>query len=580
MSGGFLDFTLPRPDFLNFGRTAVPGNELTIQFTMAPVIGTLSFFIGFRLSYTVSAVHQVAQPVQYSCGLAYQAGLAKPVHHSIAWDSALPIHQHVSICHASGLPIHAFTSIGWGAGQQFAAWDSMAWSQCAPLLASRSVVYDHGQPILHEKSLTWNSGQPSNVYVSSPTQSGIVLRFIPSIHWTDGHVEPGTASVVWDNGRPAPHGWRPTVIPLPTDGKLWGRLNFVCPAGSFLNFGSLCFGSAMLAVPIRRSYRVINSAALIRVSDSADIPVSSLTVIIDWESWCWTLSATLMNRTGYERVPAAPGLVQATINGFVWRFVVDEVDYSRAFNDFGGQLTGRSPIALMAEPYSLAKSYWETSTKTAQQLMLQELLEGFSLSVSLPDWTVPDHVFKYENLTPMEALIRIVKSCGGKVYSDPIDKIIYAVPKWPRKPWDWLSSPATLTLPSSYTLKENLKQQEGFEYEAIMVSGGVDSGIVAICKRAATGGLTHAPSVVDTLITHLDAAEPRAIQELADHWPMKSYALELPLQATPTGAGLIEPGTVLDFADGEEDGFRGLVVGVSISASWNQVTQTLEIVAP
>ena len=369
-------------------------------------------------------------------------------------------------------------------------------------------------------------------------------------------------------------------MPLPTDGKLWGRLNFVCPAGSFLNFGSLCFGSAMLAVPIRRSYRVINSAALIRVSDSADIPVSNLTVGIDWESWCWTLSATLMNRTGYERVPAAPGLVQATINGFVWRFVVDEVDYSRAFNDFGGQLTGRSPIALMAEPYSLAKSYWETSTKTAQQLMLQELPEGYSLSVSLPDWTVPAGVFKYENLTPMEALIRIAKSCGGKVYAHKTDQTLYAVPKWPRKPWDWLSSPATVTLPSSYTLKENLKQQEGFEYEAIMVSGGVDSGIVAICKRAATGGLTHAPSVVDTLITHLDAAEPRAIQELADQWPMKRYTLELPLQATPAGAGLIEPGIVLDFADGEEDGWRGLVTGVTINATWDSVQQTVEVVAP
>jgi len=580
MSIGWLDFGIVQPGWLNFGRTAVPDNELTIQATLLPVSGTLSFFIGFRLSYTVSARNHGTQEINRDLHLAHDAGLVHHTHYSVTWDSALPIHQHVSIVHASGLPIHAFTSIGWGAGQQFAALDSISWKQGTPLFESCAVVYDHGQPILHEKSLTWNAGQPSHVDVASPMQSGIVLRFIPSIHWTDGHVEPGTASIVWDNGRPAPHGWRPTVIPLPTDGKLWGRLNFVCPAGSFLNFGSLCFGSAMLAVPIRRSYRVINSAALIRVSDSADIPVSNLTVSIDWESWCWTLSATLMNRTGYERVPAAPGLVQATINGFVWRFVVDEVDYSRAFNDFGGQLTGRSPIALMAEPYSLAKSYWETSTKTAQQLMLQELLEGFSLSVSLPDWTVPERVFKYENLTPMEALIRIVKSCGGKVYAHKTDQTIYAVPKWPRKPWDWLSSPATITLPSSYTLKENLKQQEGFEYEAIMVSGGVDSGIVAICKRAATGGLTHAPSVVDTLITHLDAAEPRAIQELADHWPMKSYTLELPLQATPAGAGLIEPGTVLDFADGEDEGFRGLVVGVSISASWNSVQQTLEIIAP
>jgi hypothetical protein len=580
MSIGWLDFGIVQPGWLNFGRTAVPDNELTIQATLLPVSGTLSFFIGFRLSYTVSARNHGTREINRDLHLAHDAGLVYPVQHSVIWESALQRPQPVTLVHHAGLPVPSFTAMRWSDGQPRAARDSIPWSLGTPFFASRSSVFHAGMPIRQVPVIPWSAGLSSPRFVASPMQSGISLRFIPSIHWTDGRSDPGTISIVWDNGRPAPHGWRPSVMPLPTDGKLWGRLNFVCPAGSFLNFGSLCFGSAMLAVPIRRSYRVINSAALIRVSDSADIPVSNLTVGIDWESWCWTLSATLMNRTGYERVPAAPGLVQATINGFVWRFVVDEVDYSRAFNDFGGQLTGRSPIALMAEPYSLAKSYWETSTKTAQQLMLQELPEGYSLSVSLPDWTVPAGVFKYENLTPMEALIRIAKSCGGKVYAHKTDQTLYAVPKWPRKPWDWLSSPATVTLPSSYTLKENLKQQEGFEYEAIMVSGGVDSGIVAICKRAATGGLTHAPSVVDTLITHLDAAEPRAIQELADQWPMKRYTLELPLQATPAGAGLIEPGIVLDFADGEEDGWRGLVTGVTINATWDSVQQTVEVVAP
>lgn len=578
MSIGFLDFALPRPDFLNFGRTAQPDNELTIEYTMAPLSGGLSFFVGLRLSYTVSAANHGTNEASRQLSLAHHAGLVHLTHSSVTWDSALPRGQPVHLVHHSGLPVPAFTAIRWSAGQPLGARDSILWSLGTPFWESRFVVYDAGQPMLQELGVPWKTGQLHSVNVSSPMQSGIVLRFIPSVHWTDGRVEQKQVKVVWDDGRPPPHGWRVPILPLPTDGKAWGRLNFVCPAGGTLNFGNACFGASHLLVAVQRSYRVINSAALIRVSDSADIPVSRLTIGLDWESWCWTLSATLMNRTGYERIPSAPGLVQATINGFVWRFVVDDVDYSRAFNTFGGQLTGRSPIALLAEPYTLQKSYRETSLKTAQQLLLQELPEGYSLTVTLPDWTIPANVFQYENLTPMEALIRIAKSCGGKVYAHKTDQTIYAVPKWPRKPWDW-SAAADATLPSSYTLKENLKQQEGFEYEAIMVAGGVDSGIVAICKRTGTGGLTHAPSAVDTLITHLDAAEPRAIQELADHWPMKSYTLELPLQATPAGAGLIEPGTVIDFADGEEDGFRGLVVGVSINATWNSVQQTLELIA-
>ena len=579
MSLGVLDFTLPRPDFLNFGRTAQPDNELTIEYTMAPLSGGLSFFVGLRLSYTVSAANHGTNEARRTISVAHHAGLVHRDHASVIWDSALPIGQPVHLVHHAGLPVPAFTLIRWSAGQPLVAMDSILWSRGTPVLTSHSIAFEVGLPYRIEPGLPWNAGQRSPRFVASPMQSGIVTRFIPSIHWTDGRIEQKPVKVVWDDGRPPPHGWRPSIIPLPTDGKAWGRLNFVCPSGGTLNFGNACFGASRLLVAVQRSYRVINSAALIRVSDSADIPVSRLTIGLDWESWCWTLSATLMNRTGYERIPSAPGLVQATINGFVWRFVVDDVDYSRAFNTFGGQLTGRSPIALLAEPYTLQKSYRETSLKTAQQLLLQELPEGYSLTVTLSDWTIPANVFQYENLTPIEALIRIAQSCGGRVYADKVNKIIYAIPKWPRKPWDW-NAAADVTLPSSYTLKENLKQQEGFEYEAIMVAGGVDSGIVAICKRTGTGGLTHAPSVVDTLIVHLDAATPRAIQELADHWPMKSYTLELPLQATPAGAGLIEPGTVIDFADGEDEGFRGLVVGVSISASWNEVTQTLELIAP
>jgi len=579
MSLGVLDFTLPRPDFLNFGRTAQPDNELTIQYTMAPLTGVLSFFIGFRLAYHSAVVWQSGTPIQVAHLVTHQSATPRASTPAMLCGAAERLTGAVAIVSHQALPTPDTTAVPWMRLWSQPMHPSIRWGSADPHAEIFSIPCDVGEMIQQTDASCWMAGDSLRAVVSLPSQAGIRIRYVPSMPWSAGHADPQPISVLWDHGKPAPHGWRSSILPLPTDGKAWGRLNFVCPAGGTLNFGNACFGASRLLVAVQRSYRVINSAALIRVSDSADIPVSRLTIGLDWESWCWTLSATLMNRTGYERIPSAPGLVQATINGFVWRFVVDDVDYSRAFNTFGGQLTGRSPIALLAEPYTLQKSYRETSLKTAQQLLLQELPEGYSLTVTLPDWTIPANVFQYENLTPMEALIRIAKSCGGKVYAHKTDQTIYAVPKWPRKPWDW-NAAADVTLPSSYTLKENLKQQEGFEYEAVMVSGGVDSGIVAICKRTGTGGLTHAPSAVDTLITHLDAATPRAIQELADHWPMKSYTLELPLQATPAGAGLIEPGTVIDFADGEDEGFRGLVVGVSISASWNEVTQTLELIAP
>ena len=51
----------------------------------------------------------------------------------------------------------------------------------------------------------------------------------------------------------------------------------------------------------------------------------------------------------------------------------------------------------------------------------------------------------------------------------------------------------------------------------------------------------------------------------------------MPLQAIPTGAGLILPGTVIDFDEGGE-GWRGLVTSTTITADRRAITQTLEAV--
>jgi hypothetical protein len=581
MSGGLLDFSVAKPGFLDFGGTAggEVDNELTISVTLARLSGSLLFMSGFRLQHTVTITASAAEPSARTFSIPLHAAQAQPIHESAPWSAGSSTPTATAVPWNDGLVQHTTIYASWEAGTESGPTITVPWNDGAVQHVAIHALWDVGALIGERSTIPWQAGKLSLRSIGLPLFSGFPVRAAWSLPWQAGQGESQAVRVCWDHGQPPRHGWRVPVLPLPTAGKIWGRLNFVCPAGGTLNFGNACFGAGRLLVPVRRSYRVINSAALIRVSDSADIPVSNITVQLDWESWCWTLSATLIGRTAYESVPAAPGLVQATINGFVWRFVVDEVDYSRAFGTFGGQLTGRSPIALLADPYSLKKSYQETSLKTAQQLMIQELPGDFSLTVTLPDWTVPANAFQYENLTPLEAILRIVQASGGRVYADKITKTVYAVPKWPRKPWNW-NAAADATLSSSYSLKEQLRQQEGFEFEAVMVSGGVNSGVVLIAKRAETGGLTHAPSVVDALITHLDAAEPRAIQALADAWPMKRYTLELPLQAAPAGAGLIEPGTVLDFADGEDDGWRGLVIGVSISANWNSVQQTMEIIAP
>lgn len=580
MSIGFLNFDLPQPDWLNFGRTAEAEfeNELTIEQTLAPVSGLIALRAVYHYEHVCRARWNAPAAHSTATRLLYGRGSPLPTPRRLIFTPALPVESAAWIRYGKAAPLPVDHRLVWGLAAHVIrdtrivlpqtldglpkGW-TFPWQRGASVEDSFRTRWQAGLWTPQWAGVAWGLAERQALYRTIPTSAA--LRWL-----LDERMR-------WGAGQGPPHGWRAPPYPPYLPGKHWGRLNFVCLSPGTLNFGNLCFGSSALLVPIRRSYRVLNQASLIRVSDEVDIPVTRLSVKLDQASWCWTLQATLPNQAAMALVPAYPGKVRATINGFAWDFIVDELTWNRRFGEWTATLNGRSPGAVYAEPYQPAKSYRETSAKTAEQLALQELGPGWSLDWQLPMWTVPAGVFQYENLTPIEAMNRIAKSAGGWLYADAQDDVLHVVPKWPQKPWAWTFIPDA-SLPSSYTLSEAQQPLISTAFESILISGGT-AGIAVICTRAGTGGETVAPSVVDQLITDIAAAQARAVQELADWWPMKQYTLTLPLQAPPAGAGLLLPTTTFDFVDGEEDGFRGMVTGVSVDASWNQIVQNVEVVA-
>ena len=70
---------------------------------------------------------------------------------------------------------------------------------------------------------------------------------------------------------------------------------------------------------------VVNSASLVRWPDLTPLPVTSMTVETDTDSWCWGFSATLAGPDAYALVQPNPLAceVLATINGHAWKFLPD-----------------------------------------------------------------------------------------------------------------------------------------------------------------------------------------------------------------------------------------------------------------
>nr|CUV31945.1 protein of unknown function [Ralstonia solanacearum] len=94
--------------------------------------------------------------------------------------------------------------------------------------------------------------------------------------------------------------------------------------------------------------------------------------------------------------------------------------------------------------------------------------------------------------------------------------------------------------------------------------------------RAGTAGDLVAPTVVDALITHADAARERGRSILADVGRQATVTLELPMLSS---LGLLDPGLLLAVGEGGKD-WRGLVRATSIAAEWTEslsVRQTIEV---
>ena len=625
MSLGTLDFRLPRPDFLNFGRSIA--TELSVEVVLPALVGHV--VLQTRAALQIDAVLPglsglaiFASPNQLRIAVTLPSLSGQGIFAQYFLPPRGPA-RRIEPTSSHPLSINILHQNTWNSGARTVNSPLTLWNDARAVAKRVEDVYidpeitptsihtfwndghavregvtpvaDNGIVIEHEVLTWWNEGQKvrhavhdehdfpiiTPICILSPWNEGLLLRTRQVTTYQEGLITEVAGLTWWNDGRwPFPGDRYPRPDPDEQPRSLTrGRLDFRCFAPHLLAFGSTCFGMQGLLVAVRRSYRVINSASMKRRVDNLDIPVSSLSVKIDWDSWCWSLSATVMTKEAADLIRAKGTEVTVTINGFVWGFVIDDVSQDRAFNAFSANVSGRSLVAGLSEPYSTSRSYRETQLKTAAQLCLQELplIGNYFIDFEIPDWTIPANTYQYEGLTPIKSILRIVKASGGKVQAAMNSLLLTCSPRWTQKPWAWNFTPAA-TLPASYVTKEQLTSKVGFEYEAAIVSGGVNGGIIGKVKRMNTAGDSLASTVVDTLIVDILPATGRGLQEIADLWPVKQYQVTLPLQAQPEGAGLLLPGLTFDFDEGD-DGWRGMVTGTSITVGMNDVVQTLEVVS-
>lgn len=317
-------------------------------------------------------------------------------------------------------------------------------------------------------------------------------------------------------------------------------------------------------VPIKRVYIVSNSARITRVADGADIPVQSVALSIDVDSFAWSLRASLAGPTARQMIGEANGApveVDAHINGETWRVLIDGWSRSREFANHTVNVTGRSLAAYLAAPYATPVSYTETQNRLAQQLALRELPTGWTLDWQVADWLVPAGVWTYAGQTPIESIGTIAAAAGGYLQADMAAQSIHALKRYPHPYWEWAAQTPDITLPLDVITQMGSDWQPAEDANAVYISGR-EQGVLVNVKRTGTAGNLVLPTIVDPLITDVDPARGRGTAELAATGQQSRERVNLPLDSNI--AGLLKPGTLAEVSDTTP--WRGLVRATSINA--------------
>lgn len=324
-------------------------------------------------------------------------------------------------------------------------------------------------------------------------------------------------------------------------------------------------------VPVagRRVIIVVHSLTITTMPDGTPIPCDAISLRADRDSWCWGWEASVLKAA--SELAEQQREVQITVDGNIWTGLVETSRMSRRHGWSATQVGGRSRSAILAAPYTDARSRLEALDRTAVQLAEDELYNtGWTLSWGSVDWLVPGGVFAYDALTPIEAVVKLATAIGSIVQTHPSDPTISVIPRYGVSTWDVPAAAVDWVIPGDIVLDMTVAWRPETLYRGVWVSGQ-GAGVLTRVFRTGTDGAPYKQMVVDPLITHIDAARERGRQILCAGGKRADVTLTLPLS---TSVGLIKPGQLVEVTT---PAFRGYVDAVSINARRVSVVQTVTI---
>jgi len=491
------------------------------------------------------------------------------------WQAAAPIGTAAADLSRSAAPVtHGCADVASGA-LSHVGHAAMAWQSADRLAGYGRAGYGMAAPVRGAAANRWapaaSIGLPCRHAFQAARPAHGVTR--PRL-WHARPVDAGRVDRQQAAMPPPPGLWLPS--PIPPTPPVQHPVNLLFRAAldhtTHLLFGYIGPGpvAGAVVIPTLRVYIVINAASLRRVSNNLSLPVSNISISIDTAGAHWTWSAVVPLSALDDLQPAAPAEpveLEAELNGLTWRLLVERMRETERFGSASLQLGGRGIAAALSEPVFPVVSHDNVAgALTAQQiadlaLSVNGVPLGWTLGWQCADWLIPAGGWVHTG-TPLSAIVRLAEAAGGYVQADRSAKTLSVLPRYPLAPWDWGSATPDIVLPASAVIERGAEHIVRPGYNVVYVAGPA-AGVRARIKRTGSAGDQAAQMVVDSLVTHADAARGRGLSILGDTGPQQMITLETGILPV---SGIIPVGALMDWTRGATSR-RGLVRALAVSAS-------------
>lgn len=324
-----------------------------------------------------------------------------------------------------------------------------------------------------------------------------------------------------------------------------------------------------------RYYNVENSISLKRKDTGQEIPVTSITVQTDIDSWCWDFSATVP----YSALPLLESdsngwvILQATINGFSWSFILEDIRESLKFGANSLTLDGRSLTALLSEPYARPSSYNHEQDATALQVAMREAARisepvyfEWGIVKDGEGWNIPAGAWSYSSKTPIDVLKELVVSVGGVLLSDPDTPLFHVLPRYKTPYWK-LHIPSEVVIDNHINMTQaytsSIKRNNKPAYNGVFVHA-TTVGVLCQATISGTDGFDLAPMEVNPFINTMEVGQFLAQNILSSYGEQRDVTYTTVLDST---IGLITPTNLVQVSDSSLTPWIGYAKGCTVTAT-------------